>query len=87
MNVKALTVACALGMGLFYFIYVAFVLMVPVDYQAGLAGAGVWLPVFRSVTAAGFLVGFIQAVTFGALIGLVIGGIHNFFHNRWAEAH
>lgn len=86
MNVKALTVACALGMVFFYFIYVAFMLLVPIDYQAGVV-AGAWLPVFRTITPLGFLIGFIQAVAFGALSGLVIGGVHNFFQHRWAASH
>ena len=87
MNVKALTIACALGAVLFYFIYVSFMLMVPVDYRAGLAGAGVWLPVFHSMTAAGFLLGLVQALLFGAFVGLVVGAVHNFFHHRWTTAH
>lgn len=86
MNIKALTVACALGMVFFYFIYVAFMLLVPVDYQTGVV-AGSWLPIFRTVTPLGFLLGIVQAAVSGALIGLVIGTVHNFFQHRWAASH
>ncbi len=86
MNVKALTVACGLGAAFFYFIYVSFILMVPVDYQAGMV-AGAWLPVFHSITPMGFLLGLVQAIAFGALVGLVVGTVHNFFQHRWVASH
>jgi hypothetical protein len=89
MNVKALTVAFALGAVMFYFIYVSFGLLMPVDFQPGaVAGAwGAWPPVFHTVTPLGFLIGLVETVAFGALLGLVIGAAHNFFHHRWAESH
>ena len=69
MNVKAMTVAFALASAFFFCIYASFVLMIPMDYQSGLA-PGSWFPVFHTVTPLGFLLGMIQAAVLGALLGL-----------------
>ena len=84
MNVKALTIALAGGAAFFYLIYMTFMLIVPVDYQSGV---GIWLPVFHTVTTWGFLLGFVQTVVFGALVGLVVGALHNFVQHRWTTSH
>lgn len=84
MNVKALTIALAGGAAFFYLIYVTFMLIVPVDYQSGV---GIWLPVFHAITPWGFLLGLVQTVVLGALVGLVIGALHNFFQHRWTAVH
>ena len=86
LNVKALTVALALGAVLAFLFYVAFGMMIPTDFQPG-AAPGTWLPNFQGITLTGFVLGLLEVTFLGAFVGLVVGGLNNFFHQRWAASH
>lgn len=86
LNVKALTVALAFGAVLAFLFYVAFGMMIPTEFRPG-AVPGSWLPNFQGITLTGFVLGLLEVAFLGALIGLVVGGLNNFFHQRWAALH
>ena len=86
LNVKALTVALALGAVFAFLFYVAFGKMIPTDFRPG-AVPGSWQPNFAGITFAGFLLGLLEVAFLGAFVGLMVGGLNNFFHQRWAASH
>lgn len=86
LNVKALTVALALGAVLAFLFYVAFGMMIPTEFRPG-AAPGTWLPNFQGITFTGFVLGLLEVAFLGAFIGLMVGALNNYFHQRWAAMH
>ena len=86
LNVKALTWALAISAAFAFALLMAYSLMIPVDYTAGPA-FGMWFPEFRGITFVGFLLGLGGAALIGAMAGLVVGTLNNFFHRLWVPSH
>lgn len=86
LNVKALTWALAITAAFAFSILMAYALMVPEGYSSGPA-FGMWLPEFRSITFGGFILGLAGAMLCGAMAGLLLGSLNNFFHRLWTPAH
>lgn len=86
LNIKAFTWAIAISSAFAFALLTAYSLMVPVDYTSGPV-FGMWLPEFRGITFAGFLLGLAGAALVGAVAGLLIGTLNNLFHRLWAPSH
>lgn len=86
LNVKALTVALAVAAAIAFIFYVIFGLMMPAEFQSG-GDPGSWFPVFPGITFGGFLLGFGSALLLGAITGLLVGTLNNFFHRHWSASH
>ena len=86
LNVKAFAWAIAISSAFAFTLLTAYSLMVPVDYTSGTA-FGTWVPEFRGITFVGFLLGLAGAALVGAVAGLLIGTLNNFFHRLLAPSH
>ena len=86
LNVKALTLALAVTAAFAFTVLMAYALMLPEGYSSGPV-FGMWLPEFGSITLVGFLLGLAGSLLCGAVAGLLLGSLNNFFHRLWAPAH
>ncbi len=85
LNVKAFTWAIAISSAFAFTLLTAYSLMVPVDYTG--TSFGTWLPEFRGITFAGFLLGIATVTLLGAVAGLLVGTLNNLFHRLLAPSH
>lgn len=86
LNVKALVSAFALTSAVGFCFFVAYALMIPDGFQSAPAWAPL-VPDFQMISLGRFMLGFCGAIIAGAIVGLLLGTLNNFFLRLWAASH
>lgn len=85
LNLKVWTWSLACWAAITYLVCIAYGLVAPPSLHMAWALEAL-LPGFRWLTPAGFLIGLVESLAYGAYTGLLFVPLHNLFYRRWQQA-